>query len=511
MGNRHEHRPLSAIVPLALLAFSAFGAEPLRFDIRLDAALTSTPASGRLLVIMSTKPPRGEMLDTGFVPGEAYVAAREVSDWKPGATITFNPDTKAFPQPFSQAPKGNYWFMALLDRNHSYAYNGSGPGDWYSAVLRREAFVPGEGGTLSLELVKQVPDRPVASTDNIKLVEFMSPSLSAFWGRPITMRAGVLLPPSYAKSDRRYASVYQIHGFSGNHRGAWSMGPGFLKSMESGEMGEKVIVFLDGSFPSGHHEFADSANNGPWGQALTTELIPYLEKQYRLIAAPRARLLTGHSSGGWSTFWLQVTYPDFFGGTWSTSPDPTDFRKFTGPDVTPGSHDNVYTAADGTPRNLARLKGENLATWRQFAEQEEVVGEYGGQVASFEWVFSPRGEDGRPMRLFNRQTGEIYPEVAKAWEKFDIRKLLDRNWDTLGPKLAGKLHIFVGLEDNFHLEEPTRLTCDFLKSKGVDVCVFVPGRDHMDLYESNDLYPKGLRVRIDEEMTSALHSQHDTP
>jgi hypothetical protein len=264
-------------------------------------------------------------------------------------------------------------------------------------------------------------------------------------------------------------------------------------------------VFLDASFPTGHHVFADSLNNGPWGKALTEEFIPYLEKTFRLIPKTSARFLTGHSSGGWSTLWLEVNYPNVFGGTWSTSPDPVDLHSFTGIDVTPGSKQNAYLNKAGGPLNLVRMNGKDIASFEQFARAEQVQGEYGGQIASFEWVWSPKGADGRPMKLFNRETGEQDPFVQKAWEKYDIRKIMESNWPALGPRLLGKLHLVVGSEDTFHLEEATIMLCGFLKSKGrEDVCEVVPGRDHMNLYQPYKTYPEGLSMRIDHEIQAAF-------
>jgi hypothetical protein len=266
-----------------------------------------------------------------------------------------------------------------------------------------------------------------------------------------------------------------------------------------------VNVFLDASFSTGHHVFADSVNNGPWGRALTEEFIPFLESKYRLIAKPYARFLTGHSSGGWSTLWLEVAYPDFFGGTWSTSPDSVTFKSFTGIDATSGSKDNAYRNADGSDKNIVRMNGKNIASVEQFIQQEEVAGPVGGQMASFDWVFSPRGPDGRPMKLFNRVTGEQDPFVQKYWERYDIKLIVERNWPTLGPKLLGKVHIVVGSMDNFHLEEAAGMFCDFLKSKGrEDTCEIVPGRDHMDLYKKYDTYPDGLALRIAKQMQASF-------
>lgn len=493
----------------ALLALSATAAERVRFEIKLDPAVAQKTTTGRLLVLMSTKAPQGDRLQTGFVPGETWITALEIEAWKPGESIVLDPDhEKAYPAAFSKAKSGDYWFMALLDPDHTYPYHGSDAGDLYGPVIERKGFTPAEGGTVVLSLSKTVKARKLPENDSIKLVEFESPALSAFWGRPIKMRAGVVLPPSYGKeSTRTYPTVYQIHGFGGDHTNAWGAGPRIISQMKKGDLNESITVFLDASFSTGHHVFADSANNGPWGRALTTEFIPYLEKQFRMIGQPYARFLTGHSSGGWSTLWLQVAYPDFFGGTWSTAPDPSDFRAFTGINATVGSTQNAFLTADGQPLNLVRMNGKELVTMREFVNQEDVTGEYGGQMDSFDWVFSPRGPDGRPMKLFNHVTGELDPFVVKAWEKYDIRRTLADNWETLGPKLKGKIHIIVGDQDTFHLEVPTKMTCELLKSKGEDVCEIVPGRDHMNLYGEYKTYPRGLAVRIDQEMRGALEKR----
>ncbi len=142
-----------------------------------------------------------------------------------------------------------------------------------------------------------------------------------------------------------------------------------------------------------------------------------------------------------------------------------------------------------------------MASTEEFARQEGVMGEYGGQFASFEWVWSPRGQDGRPMKMFNRQTGEMNQEVLLAWRKYDIRLILEKNWAALGPKLRGKINVICGGADTFHLEEAVILLCDFFKQKGSDaVCELVPGRDHGNLYQPFETYKDGLSARIYKEM-----------
>src|SRR5690606_5729738 len=241
------------------------------------------------------------------------------------------------------------------------------------------------------------------------------------------------------------------------------------------------------SGPTGTHEFADSVNNGPRGEALTTELIPWLEARYRMDAKPSGRLLTEHSSGGWATLWLQVRYPKVFGGTWSTAPDPSDFHDFTGVDLYADGA-NVYRRPDGTPYPLVRSKGEVIATFEQFAKLERVLGEYGGQMASFDWVFSPRGADGRPQPMFDRDTGAVDPQVAAYWrEHYDISHRLETQWPALQPDLDGKIRVIIGDADTFYLDGAARRLKDTLDAIGAKAEVrFVPGRTHSDLYAEGD-------------------------
>ena len=476
---------------------------PIRFKITLDQETNSKPTGGRLFAFMSesgdSAPASAES-----VRDKGWVAAMEVERFVPGQTLEFNPDLKAFPRPFSQAKTGAYQFTALLDPDHSYAYNGPNEGDWYGPVVRVENLNPSDTNEIGLALNKRTePKIHAVDVNKLKLIEFQSPLLSHFWGRPIQMRAAVVLPPSFSQKPKRtYPAIYVVHGFGGNHILAASQGVDQLnKLMIEGRQMEMAAIFLDGSFPTGHHEFADSVNNGPWGKALTAEFIPYLEKKFRLISKPYARFLTGHSSGGWSTLWLQVTYSNYFGGTWSTSPDPVDLRSFTGVNVSPASTENVYHRQDGTPRNLVRQNGKPVLSFEEYAKREEVLGEYGGQLASFEWVWSPKGQDGRPMKLFSRETGEQDPFVQQAWQRYDIRMILEQNWRSLGPNLQGKIHLVCGSEDTFHLEEAVILLCDLLKKKGfAGACEIVPGRDHGNLYQNYKTYPDGLYVRIAKEM-----------
>jgi S-formylglutathione hydrolase FrmB len=299
------------------------------------------------------------------------------------------------------------------------------------------------------------------------------------------MRGWVLLPPGYASHPKeRYPTVYFTHGFGGTLRGLRARyAPILYDRMKQGKMPEMIWVLLDESSPTGTHEFADSVNNGPWGKALTTELIPRIEGEYRMDARTSGRFLQGHSSGGWATLWLQTHYPKIFGGTWSTSPDPSDFHFFSTINLY-AENANFYRGSDGTPTPIIRDHGKPLASMQQLAGLESVLGDYGGQIASFEWVFSPRGPGGRPQRLFNRATGAIDPVVASYWRThYDIVEYLNNNWNTIGSDLRGKIHLAVGTDDTFYLDGAAHsLESTLNRLGGQPHFTFLPGRSHFNVY-----------------------------
>lgn len=478
------------------------GAQPLRFRITLNAAVAPQGASGRLFVFLEKGSEAVDRIKVGFLPEGVWLAAKEVNHWKAGETVELNPDEMAFPQGFSKAAKGDYVVMALLDRDHTFARERQDAGDLTSAVKVLKALDPAESGPVALELSAVTPERAAtADTEQVKYVRFESPRLSAFFGRPIYMQAGVVVPKGHTADGPALPTVYHIHGFGGNYREAFAKGERIVDAIAAGEAFRAVHVFLDGNCPGGHHVFADSVNNGPWGAAFTEELIPHLEKRFHLAPMAAGRFVTGHSSGGWSSLWLQVRYPDFFGGTWSTSPDSMDFRSFTGIDVTPGSTQNAYKTKAGAPLNLVRMQGKDVMSVEEFARMEVVTGEYGGQLASFDWVFSPRGADGRPRPVFNRETGELDQAVLPYWQKYEIARIVRENWAELGPKLRGKIRLTIGSVDNFHLNEAAAMFCGWLAEKGrEEACEIVPDRDHFDLHRPYKTYPNGLTKRMDDEM-----------
>ncbi len=331
-------------------------------------------------------------------------------------------------------------------------------------------------------------------------IRFQSPMLTQFFKQPVQIGASVLLPDSYYKQPtRRYPVIYVVPAFEGTdavtrdielewQRPIRSLGTDFIVVIL------QAMMNIDGE--DVHIEFADSAGDGPWGSALTTEFIPATDAHFRTMPSGNARFLFGHSSGGWSVLWLQINYPAMFNGAWAVSPDPVDFHDFLGPDLTkPGQ--NFYRDADGNAYGICRVGGHDETTLERL-----VTGPYGcgwgtetprggekpwaqRQMDTYDDVFSPAQPDGKPAPLLDRATGAIHPAVAAYWEQhYDMTHLLQTRWSELGPLLQGRLHVFVGSGDTFHLEGSVMLMRDALTKLGSDAEIAVaPGDDHWQIFD----------------------------
>jgi pimeloyl-ACP methyl ester carboxylesterase len=461
------------------------------FEIEYPSTLLNQSISGRVYVLLgpATGPPPRFGPDW-FRPQPFF--SREVRDWKQGQVIRIDSTAIGFPGLLSSLEPGEYSAQAVIRLNPDTHEIGTGEGNAYGPVVQVK-IGPKEIGPYKLMVDKIVPPKKLQQTDRIKLAELESPLLSAFYHRPIKHRAAVILPE--AKPTGKLPTVYIIPGFGGDHH----MAGVFTKNARMAYGKDLIRVLVDPDCGTGHHVFADSATNGPRGKALVSEFIPYLEKTFPMVADSRARLLNGHSSGGWGSLWLQVTYPDVFGGTWSTSPDPVDFRDFQKINIY-AAGENMFRDRQGQKRPIARMGILPIIFYDSFSKMEEALGP-GGQLGSFEAVFSPLDEYGQPRKLWNRDTGAIDPQVAKAWEAYDIRLVLERNWPALAPKLAGKLHVITGGMDSFYLEGATQLLKESLARLQSDAVVeIVPGRDHGTLLDRN------LAQRLDREMKAAVSS-----
>jgi hypothetical protein len=495
----HTRKTFLKFVAVLLFVPAVFSQQPqhLFFRVTLGPQLTA-PVSGRLLIFLKEGTGAKEVDANPFQPSDVSIAAKELYYWKPGTSVDIDTDELAFPAGFSALKPGNYDAQAVLDVNHNYNYSGRSAGDLVSDVVSLRSWTPGQGSTPDVTLSSVVPERTPrrqlspekhkAAEAAAHLEDFTSPFLTRFSGQETHIRAWVILPPGYSGHlGERYPTVYWTHGFGGNLTYSKLSGESLFNRMAEGKIPPMIWVMLDESLATGTHEFADSVNNGPWGTALTTEFIPYLESKYRMDAKASGRFLQGHSSGGWATLQLQVNYPTVFGGTWSTSPDPSDFHAFSTIDLY-AEHANLYRDPSGSAVPIVRDHAKVQATMEELARQERVLGDYGGQFASFEWVFSPRGPDGRPLQMFNRETGYVDPKVVLYWrDHYDLAHIVTSDWARRGPKLKGKIHVFVGTADTFYLDGPAHKFETVLKSLDADPhFTYIDNRTHFDLYKIGD-------------------------
>jgi hypothetical protein len=232
-----------------------------------------------------------------------------------------------------------------------------------------------------------------------------------------------------------------------------------------------ILVTIQHANPYYDDSYAvNSANIGPYGDALTHELIPYIEEQYRGIGEGWARTLYGGSTGGWESIAVQIMYPDEYNGTWTFCPDPIDFRAYTVVNIY--EDQNAYyldSEWKRTPRPGRRNWLGHVSSTLEEDNLLELVlatnGRSGGQWDIWQAVYSPVGDDGYPAPIWDKRTGEIDHEVAEYWrDNYDLGHILQRDWATLGPKLRGKLHIYVGDMDNYYLNNAVYLVEEFLES-----------------------------------------------
>jgi len=482
---------------LMLLLAPAYG-QGLRFAVHYPASAFAGPFNGRVIVSL-TKSPRQEPRfgPNWFHPEPMF--AQTVRNVKPDEVIHLTESSVHFPVNLAEFPAGEYFVQAVLDRNLGGRQFGGSIGNLYGDPIK-VTVDPNARGEIALLCDKVVQARTFQETETVKEVRLESKLLTVFYGRPTFLQAAVALPKEWAlEPQRQFPVVYEVPGFGGTHMGL----SGSTNVGKTHRQGEPFLyVVLNPDCPTGHSVFADSANNGPWGKALTTELIPAIEKQFRAIGRPEGRFVTGHSSGGWSSLWLQVTYPDVFGGCWSTSPDPVDFRDFQRIDLY-GRDANLFTDPNGKPRPLARQGDTPILFFKAFSDMERPL--RGEQLGSFEGVFSPRGADGEPRKLWDRVTGAIDPTTAEAWKRYDIDLTLRTHWKELAPKLAGKLHVFTGDMDTFYLEGAVKLLKTDMKTLGSDAVIEIVPGDH------GSMMTPALRARIDSEIAASFLAHKPAP
>jgi S-formylglutathione hydrolase FrmB len=454
---------------------------PLKFQVGLAPGLLKGPTEGRLFVIAASPAQREQpyegMTETGVDRPPFFAKDVRLEE---GNTATIDGPSIAFPiAGLADLPPGEYRVQAVFDFNPDLR-SPKAPGNLVSkAVTTRLDPTKDEAVTLTLDQALPA-EAPPRDTDSVKYLKLESKLLSAFHNRPIYLRAAVVLPSGFDREpQRRYPLRVHVGGFGARYS--------YAPRPNADDSAPKFLTLvLDGAGPLGDPYQVNSANHGPYGDAITTELIPHVEKTYRGIGTGRSRVIDGGSTGGWVSLALQVFYPDFFNGCWSFCPDAVDFRDFQLVNIY--EDQSAYVNAHGFDRPACRDRnGDVRYTMRHELGLENALGRgdswtmSGGQWGSWNATYSPRGPDGRPMPLWDPKTGKIDRAVARQWEKYDLRLVLERDWKELGPKLRGKVHIWVGEADDFFLNNAVHKLDTFLKKADPPAeatVVFGPGQGH---------------------------------
>jgi Putative esterase len=489
----------------------------IEFRVSFGAELGKTPLDGRLLVMLSTDPkdePRFQINDSHTTQ---QIFGIDVDGLRPGQEVSIVSTASGYPlESLLKVPPGHYRAQALLhvyetfhrgdghvvklpmDRGEGQQWNRA-PGNLYSTPQDVTIAAERDAGTsVVVRLDKVIPPIPLpATTKYIKHERIQSDLLTRFWGRPMHLGAHVLLPEGFdTHPEARYPLVI-FHGHFPQNFGGFREEPPdpslkpdynerfhlagynriiqeyahrFYKEWTGPDYPRVVIIEIQHANPYYDDSYAvNSANLGPYGDAITHELIPYLEKKYRCIGAGWARFLYGGSTGGWEALAAQIFYPKEYNGCYAACPDPIDFRAFTVVDIYKDK--NAYHIEG--PWHQVKRPGErnylgHISTTLEDTNRHELVlgtkSRSGQQWDIWEAVYSPVGPDGYPKPIWDKRTGVINPEVAAYWkEHYDLHAILERDWSKIGKDLEGKINIYVGDMDNYYLNNAVYLMEDFLK------------------------------------------------
>jgi S-formylglutathione hydrolase FrmB len=437
--------------------------------------------SGKVLLYMSkeTKVPKDQMVGAEKFPCFAI----DVKNIKPGGKVVFDDAAISYPVALSDIERGEYYVQAVWDRNLGGRAISNSPGNMYNEPVRVK-IAKGSQQVIPVVCRNVIKEKPFVETQFIKEVKHASPLLTDFYKRPTTIDAAVILPKEYYEQPgRKFPVLYWISGYGGDYH---FYSGSEIKSLPM-DTTPCIRVFLDGNCSLGHSVYANSANNGPWGDALVNELIPFVESKFR---CDDARFLMGHSSGGWTVLWLQTQYPKTFMGCWSSSPDPVDFRSFQ--QINIYSDKNLFYDKDSTLRMAGTIAGRfPWISMKTMCSMENVIYR-GEQMHSFDAVFSRRSSDGSPERVARFPSGEINPSVVEYWKRYDISMNVRENWEKLKPDLEGKVRVSVGNSDNFLLNHAVKLFEEEMKKVNAKfVFEYFPG-DHFTVMH-NEYRAKGYQ------------------
>jgi hypothetical protein len=491
-------------------------AAQLRFAVTFPAEKSATSLDGRILLLISndgSAEPRNQISDGAMTQ---LIFGIDVDQLAPGREAIVDAGAFGYPlRSIAEIPAGEYFVQALLNRYETFNRSdgrtvklppdmGEGqrwnakPGNLFSAPVKVK-LDPRSAETIRISLDQEIPAiAPAPDTKYVRHERIQSKLLTEFWGRPMFLGACLLLPEGFDEHPNARYPLVIMHGHFPRTFGGFRTEPPdpdlkpdysdrfhlegynriqqeydyqFSKDWTGPDFPRVLLMEIQHANPYYDDSYAvNSENLGPYGDAIVKELIPYIEQKYRGLGKGWARYLYGGSTGGWEALAAQVFYPDEFNGCVAACPDPIDFRAYTVVNIY--EHKNAYFV-DGpwkkTPRpGLRNSLGEVGTTLEQANHRELAIathGRSGEQWDIWQAVYSPVGEDGYPKPIWDKLTGEIDPAVARYWkEHYDLGYILQRDWKTLGPKLQGKINIYVGDMDNYYLNNAVYLVESFLES-----------------------------------------------
>jgi hypothetical protein len=507
-------RPVWSTFCIAVLAFGLRTAAAQTFSVSFSPERSAQPLDGRVLLLLSTDPSEEPRMQIDDTPHSQIVFGITVDGLRPGQPVIVDDSASGYPvRHLSEVPPGDYYVQAVLNRYETFhradgktiklhADQGEGqhwnisPGNPYSEP-RKLHIAPGIVTKVVLD--QQIPPIPeIPDTKYIRRIRIQSELLTKFWGRPMYLSATVLVPEGFDEHLQAHfpVMVFEDHfndGFSefrteppdpklkpdyserfhlaGYNHIQQQEAYNFYQQWIGPKYPRFLVVKIQHANPYYDDSYAvNSANLGPYGDAIETELMPAIEKKFRGIGQGWARFLYGGSTGGWESLAVQIFYPDHYNGTFAACPDPIDFHAYTNIDLYKDS--NAFYL-EGAHKRVAQpsmrdYMGHTFITTEQINQYELALGDHGRSGEQFDiWqaVYGPVGSDGYPQPIFNKETGEIDHHVADYWhDHYDLDAILQRDWSKLGPKLQGKIHIYVGSADTYFLNDAVYYTEGFLKS-----------------------------------------------
>jgi hypothetical protein len=511
---------------LAIIFFLFFLSLPLTlataqtFSVTFSEAKSAQPLDGRLLLLLSTDPGQEPRMQIDDSTRSQIVFGLTMDHWQPGQPALVDATALGYPTPsLKDVPPGEYIVQALLNKYETFHRSdgktvklhmdqGEGqhwnisPGNLYSKP-QKITIKPG-GAPISLALTEEIPPIPAKpDTKYVRHIRIQSQVLSKFWGRPMEISAIVLVPEGFDEHPNAHFPLMIFHDhfvddfdnfrttppdpdlkpdfserfhIKGYNRIQQQEAYKFYQQWIAPNFPRVLIIKIQHANPFYDDSYAvNSANVGPYGDAIENELIPAVEKQFRGIGQGWARFVYGGSTGGWEALAVQVFYPDHYNGAFAACPDPIDFHAFT--NINLYDRDNEFGKnaffVEGAHKRVAQpamrdYEGHTLITTQEINRYELALGDQGRSGEQFDiWqaVYGPVGENGYPQPIFDKTTGEIDHKVADYWRQhYDLEAILERDWSKLGPELAGKIHIYVGSDDTYFLNNAVYRMEDFLNT-----------------------------------------------